>query len=338
MMNKQSSIDAGLLTTALRWIAGWTYFSAFWRRLVLENKLNPDEAGYIGEKFNHFLPQALGIKPLIEHLVSTPDQLWWAMVVFTLVEGVVGLFFMLGIFTRLMAIGVFLLAFGILLGSGWLGTTCLDEWQIGILGVASGFTIFLSGGGYYSLDAYLMRRKLPFTKAAWFRFLGSGHLPLKQINLRHMVLAGALLLLSLSLFTNQYFHGGVWGKLHNLSVRPHVRITDVTLRNEQLSFTVFRDEGADVYGSFLIGIQLLDQDGQVVFEQNQAQLSLMGEKQIENDYVARVKAGKHSLILPLGARARLHFQDPALSGIKGEYRLKLLDISGAEWYATLNQL
>ena len=127
-------ILAGLFTLSLRLVVGWTYFSAFWRRLVLENKLIPDSAGYIGEKFNHFLPNSIGIRPVIEYLVSTPDMLWWAMVIFTLVEGIVGLLYMLGFFTRLMSIGVFSLATGILLGSGWLGTTCLDEWQIGILG------------------------------------------------------------------------------------------------------------------------------------------------------------------------------------------------------------
>ena len=125
-------ILAGLFTLSLRLVVGWTYFSAFWRRLVLENKLIPDSAGYIGEKFNHFLPNSIGIRPVIEYLVSTPDMLWWAMVIFTLVEGIVGLLYMLGFFTRLMSIGVFSLATGILLGSGWLGTTCLDEWQIGI--------------------------------------------------------------------------------------------------------------------------------------------------------------------------------------------------------------
>ena len=155
-MNNHTFSYAGMFTTALRWVAGWTYFSAFWRRLILENKLDPDEAGYIGEKFNHFLPNALGIKPLIEHLVSNPESLWWAMATFTIVEGIVGLLFMLGLFTRLMSIGVFGLAFGILLGSGWLGTTCLDEWQIGVLGIAAGFTIFLSGGGKYSLDHYFI--------------------------------------------------------------------------------------------------------------------------------------------------------------------------------------
>lgn len=161
--NKQEMLDAysivGLFTFSLRLVVGWTYFSAFWRRLVLENKLIPDVPGYIGEKFNHFLPNAFGIKPMIEYLVTTPDVLWWAMVIFTIIEGIVGLLIMLGFFTRLMSIGVFSLATGILLGSGWLGTTCLDEWQIGILGATAGFTIFLSGGGKYSLD-YLLLPKI----------------------------------------------------------------------------------------------------------------------------------------------------------------------------------
>ena len=111
---------AGTFTLALRLVIGWTYFSAFWRRLVLENKLNPDAPGYVGEKFNHFLPNALLIKPFIEFLVSHADLLWWFMLLFTLIEGFVGLFVMLGLFTRLMSVGVLSLALGILLGAGWL--------------------------------------------------------------------------------------------------------------------------------------------------------------------------------------------------------------------------
>lgn len=330
-MNNQTYSYAGMFTTALRWVAGWTYFSAFWRRLILENKLNPDEAGYIGEKFNHFLPNALGIKPVIEHLVSNPDQLWWAMAIFTIVEGIVGLLFMLGLFTRLMSIGVFFLAFGILLGSGWLGTTCLDEWQIGVLGVAAGFTIFLSGGGKYSLDEYFTSKNKSFTRKKWFGFLGSGLLPVKETILNKTVLIGSVCIIGLTLFTNQYFHGGVYGKLHNLSVRPHVTISNAIIHNETLSFTVFRDEGADIYGSFLIGIKLIDEKGNIAFEQTQTQLSQLSSEQIKNDYVAKVKPGKHSLILPLGARATLRFQNDAFGQLKGNYTLELLDISGAKW-------
>jgi len=335
-MNNQAYLYSGIFTTTLRWVAGWTYFSAFWRRLILENKLNPDEAGYIGEKFNHFLPNALGIKPLIEHLVSNPDQLWYAMVTFTIIEGIVGLFLILGFYTRLMSIGMFFLAMGILLGSGWLGTTCLDEWQIGVLGVASGFVIFFTGGGRFSLDNYFTSKNKSFTKKKNFGFFASGKLPINERLIPKIVLIGSVFIFGLTLFTNQYFHGGVYGTLHNLSVKPHVTITNAKIENNSLSFNVFRDEGADVYGSFLIGIKLLDQDNNIVFEQNQEDLATLNPNQIHNYYVAKVKSGKHSLVLPLGAKATLSFIDDSLTELKGNYTLKLLDISGAEWETKLN--
>lgn len=328
---------AGMFTTALRLVVGWTYFSAFWRRLILENKMDPDGVGYIGEKFNHFLPNALGIKPMIEFLVSNPEWLWWAMLAFTIIEGIVGLLFMLGIFTRLMSVGVFGLATGILLGSGWLGTTCLDEWQIGVLGVAAGFTIFFSGGGKFSIDDYLLRKKHKLTNTKIFKWFGSGELPLKDNTLSKFVLTGSLLILGLTLFTNQYFHGGVYGTLHNLSVKPHVEISEVTLSGDQLSFEVFRSEGADVYGSFLIGIKLYDSRDNLLFEKDQNDLAKMPTSSIKNDYIAKVKPGKHSLILPLGARATLKFKDSSLADLSDVLKLELIDISGTTWTSTVSR-
>lgn len=330
-MQQQSYIHAGTLTTALRWVTGWTYFSAFWRRLVLENKLNPDEAGYIGEKFNHFLPNALGIKPVIEYLVSHPDSLWWAMLLFTIAEGIVGLFFMLGLFTRFMSLAVFGLAMGILMGAGWLGTTCLDEWQIGVLGVAAGWTIFLSGGGKYSLDNLISGTYKSSKPRNWIQAAGSAPLKIDLFWLNRITITVTVLLLALTLFTNQYFHGGVYGKLRNLSIRPHVTISNARIQADSLIFKVFRDEGADVYGSFLIGIEVADNNGTVIFQQDQHQLAALPENIIHNDYVARVRPGKHSLVLPLGARARLTFRDPVFQGLAGDYTLKLTDISGLTW-------
>jgi len=326
---------AGLFATALRWVVGWTYFSAFWRRLILENKLNPDEAGYIGEKFNHFLPHALGIKPIIKYLVSNPDSLWWAMAIFTIVEGIVGLFFMLGLFTRLMSLAVFGLAMGILLGSGWLGTTCLDEWQIGILGLAAGFTIYFCGAGPYSLDHYLLQGSPRLKQHRGLSFITSGPLFISEKLVPKIILGGSLLLLGLTLFTNQYFHGGVYGKLHNLSVRPHVTISNLQIQQQKLNFTVFRDEGADVYGSFLIGIEVRNNQGDVIFRQDQQDLAQLAPKQIKNEYVAKVKSGKYSLILPLGAKAHLSFEAAELQQLQGQYTLVLVDISGAEWSQTI---
>ncbi|RIJ50170.1 DoxX family membrane protein [Maribellus luteus] len=321
---------AGLFTLSIRLVVGWTYFSAFWRRVILVDKLDPEVAGYIGEKFNHFLPNALGIKPIIEHLVTHPEQLWLAMVVFTIIEAIVGLLIMLGFFTRLMSLGVFGLATGILLGSGWIGTTCLDEWQIGVLGIASGFTLFLSGSSSYSIDQWLINRKMKFTQTKWFAWLGSGELPLK--NIKHWVLGGAMAILFLTLFTNQFFHGGVWGTLHNKSVKPKIEIADAGIRNQSLQFEIYRVEGADVYGSFLIGIQLLDKNGNLILEQTGKDLAGFPVQNIDNRYVAKVKPGKHSMVVPLGAKATLNIP---LSGVElndqEEYTLKLIDISGLEW-------
>jgi len=324
--------NAGLFTLSLRWVIGWTYFSAFWRRLILENKLIPEEAGYIGEKFNHFLPNALGIKPIIEYLVSNPDALQISMVVFTIVEAIVGLFLILGLFTRLMSIGVFFLALGILLGSGWLGTTCLDEWQIGVLGVASGFVLFLTGSGPYSLDKYLLNKPYRFTGKKWFAYLGSGNLPVK--NLAPKVLVMSLLISALTLFTNQYFHGGVFGTLHNKSVKPKVEISNIRKNGSQLYFQLFRVEGADVYGSFLIRIQILDENKQVVKTIGQEELAQFPKENITNHYVTKIKPGVHSLILPLGAKADIAIDLHGIS-LKEGFSLKLTDISGIEWTAKI---
>src|SRR5690554_4551976 len=264
---------AGLFSLALRLVIGWTYFSAFWRRFFLSNKLDPESAGYIGEKFNHFLPNAIGIKPIIEFMLTNPDILWWGMFFFTIIEGVVGLFLMLGFLTRLMSIGVLSLAMGILLGSGWIGTTCLDEWQIGILGIAGGFTLFFSGSAQYSVDYWLINKQKSISKKKWFKYLASGNLPLKPQQLSKSFLAGSLIILLLSLYTNQVFHGGVWGTLHNKSINPKLELSDLKIDNDKLSFQIYRTEGVDVYGSFLIEIKVINQQGETIYKLNNEQLS-----------------------------------------------------------------
>lgn len=325
--------DAGLLTLAARLVIGWTYFSAFWRRTILENKLDPEVSGYIGEKFNHFLPNALGIKPIIQYLVENPDVLWINMVIFTIVEGVVGLFIMLGLFTRLMSITVFGLAMGILLGSGWIGTTCLDEWQIGALGIALGFVLFLTGSGNYSIDNYLMRKNFSITKKKGFSWVGSGILPIKDSIFPKVVLIGSLFIFGMTLMTNQVFHGGVWGTLHNKSVKPKLEITKAKIiKNNTLTFDLYRTEGVDVYGSWVIGIELYNHKNEKIISYSQDDLAKLTNENIDNYYVAKIKPGKHSLVVPLGAKAKIKLFSSELHQLeKGEYTLKITDISGIYW-------
>lgn len=332
MKNINIKNDSGLLVLAVRLVIGWTYFSAFWRRTILANKLDPEAAGYIGEKFNHFLPNALGIKPIIQYLVENPDLLWINMVAFTILEGIVGLFIIFGLFTRLMSIGVFGLAMGILLGSGWIGTTCLDEWQIGVLGIATGFVLFLTGSGKYSLDNYFMNHNYAFTKKKWFAWFGSGIIPIKESVFPKVVLVGSLFILGMTLMTNQVFHGGLWGTLHNKSVKPKLEITDGKIENSTLSFDVFRTEGVDVYGSWVIAIELIDENNKTIVKYSQEELAQLNTENIDNYYIAKIKPGEHSLIVPLGAKAKLKLNNESFSNItSGAYTLKITDISGVFW-------
>lgn len=323
---------SGMFTLTLRLVVGWTYFSVFWRRIVLENRLVEDSPGYIGEQFNHFLPNALGIRPVIEYLVATPDMLWWSMLIFTIIEGIVGLLFMLGCFTRLASIGVIILAGGILLGSGWIGSVCLDEWQIGVLGIATGFTIFLAGGGHYSMDNLWISKNPGFSEWKWYSWVASGEFPLQGESLKKLVLIGSGVILFLTLFTNQMFHGGVFGELHNMSVKPKIEITDANLQDRRLQFTMSRVEGIDVYGSFLIGIALEDMEGNKILNLNMEDLAHFPTGNIHNKYVAKVKPGRHSMIIPLGAKATLSIESAGLINLSpGNYNLILTDISGMTW-------
>lgn len=112
--------------------------------------------------------------------------------------------------------------------------------------------LFFSGGGRYSADSVLSGRFPRLAQQKWLSWLTSG-----AVNVRtSVVLGGSIVALALALFTNQYFHGGVYGPLHNKSVAPTIEISDAHITGRGLQFELFRTEGVDVYGSFLIGISV----------------------------------------------------------------------------------
>jgi hypothetical protein len=82
-------------------------------------------------------------------------------------------------------------------------------------------------------------------------------------------------------------------------------MANIVIERDELQFEVFRVEGADVYGSFLIGISLLNENEEVIKSWSMESLANFSENNIKNHYVAKVKPGKHSLIIPLGAKADL---------------------------------
>lgn len=333
--NNTQDLNAGLnhtalLLTGMRWVTGWLFFSAFWRRLILENKLDPDAIGYVGEKFNHFYPNAIFIKDTIHYLITHPDFLHPFLIVFTILEALVGLGLLFGLFTRLASLGVFMLSAGILFGAGWLGSTCLDEWQIGVFGVVSGLIMMVAGADKYSLDQLLLL-KIPSLKyKKWFGYIGSGNLTLNLKYFNWIAVSIAVFSLLLTLYTNQVFHGGVWGKLHNLSLKPNIVIDDISYQNtNMLSFSLYRDQGIDTYGAFITRITIKNNTGIIIKEFNAEMLSSIPDSSIHNMYISHIKSEKNSLVIPLGAKAQMHFPLDGLSA--GKYIIEVEDISGKLW-------
>jgi len=325
----QSSSSAVLLT-GLRWVTGWLFFSAFWRRLVLENKLDPDAIGYVGEKFNHFFPNAIIVKPMIHFMITHPDFLQIFLIIFTVIEALVGLGLLLGLFTRASALGVFILSLGILFGAGWLGSTCLDEWQIGVLGIISGLVMMVAGADTFSLDKLLLSKFPVLIDKRWIKYIGSGDIVMSRRVFSLYSLCIAIFSLVITLYTNQIFHGGVWGKLHNLSVKPNIVISDATYNVDRgLSFDLFRDQGIDTYGAFVTRISLKDNNGVDINKFLYDELSKIPEQDINNYYIAKIKTGKNSLVVPLGAKAKITLPLSSLEG--GIYTIEVEDISGKVW-------
>lgn len=80
------------------------------------------------------------------------------LVLWTILEGVFGLFLMLGFMSRLSGLVIALLAWGIGLGAGWIGTTCLDEWQIAVIEGAAALVFVFAGSKWLSVDQVLLKK------------------------------------------------------------------------------------------------------------------------------------------------------------------------------------
>ncbi|PRQ05459.1 TQO small subunit DoxD [Enhygromyxa salina] len=325
-MKAKAEPSSSLALVPLRWVVGWLFFSALWRRTVLSpSKLDVWAPGSLAEKTNHFLPHALDPGQMLEWTLRHPELLQVLLVVVTVLEGVAGLLLLLGLASRFAGALVTVLSGAILLSAGWLGTTCLDEWQIGVLGIAGGLAIAIAGAGSLSLDARWARRPGAESSRA-FRLLAGGELP------RALVFGGAVATLALTLATNQIFHGGLWGELHNLSAKPHVEIFTAAREGDSVHVDLMRDEGPDTHGAFVIAAEYLDADGEVVERLEPELLSSLPRRAIANRYIAQVQTGPHGLVLPLGARASVVLPVSAPNAAC----LRLVEVSGRQWTAPLS--
>ncbi len=336
MDRKTVGILVSLAILPVRFVYAWMYISAPLRRVVLASgKLDPNSPLWVGHKFNSFLPHAsnfLFLHDFVRFLVLHPSLLASFLWVFTLIEFLAGLGIALGLLSRLSAIGATLLPLGMLLGAGWQGATCLDEWQIGSTGVAMGLSLFLTGNSYFSVDALLMKKFNNLENSTWFKWLGSGDI--LDAPYQKMSVALAIFALFVTMGTNQYFQGGVWGKLHNFGKVLNIKIYDAKIQNDNLIFYAYRISGSSAAMAWIPDITL-EKDGKVVYEWDQKAIASLPPSAVRNVYVNKAKINKYALGMRLGAKAKIIL--PLSQNLEhGTYTLVLHEIGGQTFSTKFN--
>ena len=329
----QSQKYIGAIILPLRLVAGWLFFSAFWRRVVLvPEKHIMDAPQWLGHKINTFYPHSNGLfKTMLGRFLENPEEMNVFTYVFTYSELLAGILLIAGFVSRLSGLLLVGLAVGLMHTAGWLGPTCLDEWQISSMLVAIGVVITLFGSGRYSLDSLISRRKPAWTEKRWWQALT---LPLPAANNRVFrkttyAVAAAVILYVIGM--NQIHHGGVWGKLHNYSKNPDIQVMDYTRLNDStFSLKLYRDKGPETYGSFIIQTEIRDEQGNTIHSFGQSYMKNIPKADIRNTYINEIKPGAHSLLIPLGSKGRVTFHLPDTTRLRKEknYRFVLTDISG----------
>ena len=153
---------AALILLGTRFVQGFIFWGGASRRLIYDFhdvagvdhavKLDFNVPGFVAAKLTHALPGALWVQAPIEWTLHHPDLIVASVWLWTLAELAVGLGLMLGLATRLSAFVSIGLNVALMVIFGWMGSTCLDEWTMAVLGVAMSSAVFLAGAGAWSLD------------------------------------------------------------------------------------------------------------------------------------------------------------------------------------------
>ncbi len=306
--------------------------------MLASGKLDPNSPLWVGHKFNSFLPHAsniLWIHDFVRYLVLHPELLASFLWVFTIIEFLTGVGIALGLLSRLSAIGGALLPLGMLLGAGWQGATCLDEWQIGSTGVAMGLTLFFTGSGVLSLDSLLMKKYPDLRKSAWFKWFGSGEL-FENTAFTKLSVIGAIFALFVTMGTNQYFQGGVWGKLHNFGKVLNVKIINPHIENQNLVFTAYRISGSSAAMMWIPRIDLV-KDDKIIYTWDQKAITSLSSSSVKNIYINKAKINRYALGMRLGAKAIITLPLPQnLNLIHGTYTIMLHEIGGQKFGTSFN--
>jgi thiosulfate dehydrogenase (quinone) len=334
---------AAIALLSIRFIQGFIYWGGGSRRFIYApSKLDPSAHSWMANKFQTAMPGALfGTDHLIRFLLTHFYLLYGAVILFSAAELIVGAMLMAGLLTRLAAL--FSMGFSVMLMAmfGWQGATCIDEWTMAACNLAMGATLLLGGSGAYSLDNVLLHRKLALAGRPWFRW-ASGSLPLPQTDGGFKKLGFAVLafVVVFNVGTYNYYRGSVLTPFHGGPVSPtkhHLTLSRAELLPDgSVRFHVYLDGGTPEAPVHVVAADLLDSEQHPVAEWNAAVLSKLPKTDFANDYAYnKFEPGPFGIRAKMGAAATVTLPLPASGTIAGARYIRLTDVDGRTFSATL---
>lgn len=339
-MERQTRHFIGAIMLPLRLVASWLFLSAVHRRFILApGKHDFQSETWLGHKINTFYPHAnTGFFEGLEYMLRNPELLNIFTYVFTFTELILGLLLLVGVFSRLTGLLLVSLSVGLMHTAGWLGPTCLDEWQIASLLTTIGLVMTFYGTGSYSTDQWLANKYPALANNRWWQWLSYPTLKTHTPLFRKIAIGTAVIVTMYVMVMNQVHHGGLWGNLHNYSKKPDIQLSNLELsQNGDFHFTAFRDKGPEAYGTFVIRVRLENAQGETINTFDRQELAAMPKADIDNAFVNKIGPDEHSLQMPLGAKGTLHFSLPNQQQISADqqYRVTMTEIGGRTYKTSL---
>jgi len=346
-LDKGTWRSSALPLMSVRIIQGFIYWGGGSRRFIYApSKLDPNATHWMANKFQTAIPGALfGMGHVISYMLHHFYLLYAGVILFSAAELIVGLFLMLGLFTR----GAALVSMGfsviLMMMFGWQGATCIDEWTMAACNLAMGATLMLSGSSTYALDNVLLRNKPARAEQTWFRWIaGSLPLPLAELRFRNLALAVLALVVVFNVSTYSYYRGSVITPFHSGPVSPtahHLTLAQAALLPDgSVRFHVTLDAGTPEAPVHVVQAVLLD-DHQVPLAQwNAAALSKMPKSAFDNDYAYnKFGPGPFGIRAAMGAASVITLP-PANNAISlaTAKTLQLIDVDGRVFSAPLDGL
>ncbi|NNM50606.1 MAG: quinol oxidase [Pseudomonadales bacterium] len=290
---------------SIRFVQGWIYWGGGSRRFIYApSKLDPTAHHWMAYKFQTAMPGALlGMDHVISYLLTHFTLLYAAVILFSAVELVAGLFLVIGFMTRASALISMGISFFLMLLFGWQGATCIDEWTMAAANFGMGATLFLAGAGAWSVDAL---RQRPHQAANLWHWAASAPLPERWM----APMARGILIITMIFVvsTYSYYRGSVWGPFHGGPVSPakhHVSFTHIHPNPDgSWVFHAYLDGGTADVPAHIMRITLLDSHNNPLALWQGQDLQRLPKTAFINDYpYNKFAPGIMSLQAPVGAKA-----------------------------------